>query len=121
MVVSLQLKQQQAMTIQELNQKLELAISSIINGSSSEYIKFTDNEDTIWTFRVSNHMANPIRTDANTVSLVVELPEIDEDFGSWGVRKKSFRNITNQYFLNEDGCFTENFSDIEEFTSYILE
>jgi hypothetical protein len=109
------------MDLQQLNTRIQTSIDNVINGGSSEYIKFTSDDDTIWTFRVSNHIANPIRTDDNTISLVIELPSVDEDFGSWGVRKKQFRNINNQYFLNEDGCFTENFCDIEEFTSYIID
>lgn len=108
------------MTHTQLAERIQQAIDSVINGASSEYIKFTTDDDDIITFRVSNHMANPIRTDANTHSLVIELPEADEDFGTWSINKKSFRNIHNQYFLNEDGCFTENYETIEDFVDYIL-
>ncbi|HPI55299.1 MAG TPA: hypothetical protein PLU10_11450, partial [Chitinophagaceae bacterium] len=89
------------MTTQELTTNIETAIQSVINGSASQYINFTDENETLWKFRVSNHMANPLRTDANTISLVIELPEQDEEYSNWSIAKKSFKNITNQFYLNE--------------------
>lgn len=109
------------MTTQELIIKIEETIQQVINGSSSIYINFLDDNETLWKFRVSNHMANPIRTDENTISLVIELPEQDEEYSNWSVSKKSFKNIHNQYYLNENGDFTENFMDIEEFINYIID
>ena len=113
------------MTQVQLAERIQKAIDSVINGSSSEYIKFTTDDDDIITFRISNHMANPIRTDENTHSLVIQLPEEEEEddeenYNSWSINKKTFRNIQNQYFLNEDGYFIENYETIEDFLEYIL-
>ena len=103
-------------------EKVQNAIESVKNGYSSKYINIEnpfDNSD--WTIRVSNHGANPSRIDENTISLVVVLPEQESDeLSQFSINKKSFRSINNQFFLNEDGDFTENFSDLEECLEYVL-
>lgn len=101
-------------------EKIEKAIETVINGGRSEYIKF-DHEEDSWTVRVSNHGANPQRTTDNFISLVVDTPESeDEDYTNWCINKKSFREVENQFYLNENGDFTENFYDIAEMLDYIL-
>ncbi len=106
-----------------LIEQTEKAIQNIIKGIGTQYITYTHpTTDEDWTIRVANHNANPTRCDENTISLVVVLIEDEEseEFTNWSVNKKSFKSIPNQFFLNENGEFTENFMDIEECLEYTL-
>lgn len=108
------------MTHADITTKTQSMIESVINGGRSDYFSFEYN-DTEWTIRVSNHRANPSRVDDNTLSFVIVLPEIeDEDSGSWGVSKKSFKSIANQFILDENGEFTEQFTDVQECIEYSI-
>lgn len=101
-------------------EKIKEAIEAVINGGSSKYIKFDYNDES-WTVRVSNHGANPQRTTDNFISLVIDTPDSEcEEYTNWCINKKSFREIENQFYLNEDGDFTENFYDIYEMLDYVL-
>ncbi len=104
------------MDFQEIIKKVDIAIDSVKDGFSSQYIKFYDENDTQWTVRVSDHTANPSRCDEYTISLVVDV-EKSEDAR---VYSKNFKNISNVHFLNSDGDFFENFENIEEMLNYYL-
>ncbi len=110
------------MELKEIVKLTEEKIQKVINGSSSQYFTF-DNELTedAWTIRVSNHNANPQRVDNNTISFVVYVPEEDlqEQFTSFSVSKKNFKSLPNQFFLNENGDFEEQFQSIEECIEYV--
>ena len=111
------------MTIQELVKKTEEKVQSVINGVASQYFTFDHPEtEETWTIRVSNHNANPQRVDENTISFVVYVPETDseEESSNWGINKKNFKSISNQFFLNESGDFEEQFYDMEECLEYVL-
>ena len=113
------------MTIKELATAIENKIVLITNGLASQYISF-ENPDTdeIWTIRVSNHKCNPQRVDNNTISFVVFVPDNDmsedDNYSSFGIAKKKFNSIPNQFYLNEYGEFEENFLSIEECLEYLL-
>lgn len=113
------------MTTQELAVIIEGKIEKVINGSASQYLEFQHPEtEESWTIRVSDHNANPQRVDENTISFVIFVPEkeksSDENYSNWGIAKKEFRNISNQFFLNEEGGFEENFPTMEECLEYVL-
>lgn len=112
--------------METLIHKIEKAIQDVINGFCSQYIKYdSDNGDT-WTIRVSNHAANPARVFEleNYISLVVNVPDKEIDdcdcCSSLGINKKNFTSIANQYFLNKNGDFTEQFYDVEEMLEFHL-
>lgn len=113
------------MTIQELSRIVEERIERVINGSATQYVKYEHPEtEEDWTIRISNHNANPERVVENTISFVINLPEIeseDEVYSSFSVNKKSFRSIQNQFELDENGCFYENYSDIEDCLNCVLD
>lgn len=100
--------------------QIESAIQDILNGYPTQYIKYTDDSDNDWTIRISNHMANPLRTSENFISLVVDAPLNLNTEDGWSINEKSFRPITNQFFLDEAGEFTENFDSVEDMLSYII-
>jgi len=108
-----------------ISDKIDLAIEKILDGFSSQYIEFTDDDDNNWTIRISDHKANPLRTDENTVSLVVLVPEkennYDENYNNWETAKKEFNDIRNQYFIDENGSFEENFCTTLEMLEYHLD
>ena len=109
------------MTHADITTKTNDMIQSVINGGRSDYFTF-DFNGTEWTIRVSNHHANPSRVDENTLSFVIVLPEVeDEDSGSWGVSKKSFKSIPNQFILDENGEFSEQFTDLQECIEYLID
>jgi hypothetical protein len=107
-------------SISKLSEKVEGMVNMVVNGFCSQYFSFTWNDE-LWTVRVSDHKANPLRVSENTISFVVEPSESDsEEYSNWGRNKKTFRSISNQFFLDSDGDFTENFRDMEECLDYIL-
>ena len=109
------------MTHADITTKVNGMIQSVINGGRSDYFTFDFNE-TEWTIRVSNHHANPERVDENTISFVIVLPEVDdEDNNSWSVNKKSFKSIPNQFILDENGEFNEQFTDVQECIEYLID
>lgn len=109
-------------TLADIIEKTEELVSLVVSGHRSQYFEFDYNEER-WTIRVSNHRANPNRVEDNVISFVVELPENEssEDSGSWGINKKSFQSVPNQFFLDEDGDFYENFKNMEECLTYVLD
>jgi hypothetical protein len=104
-----------------LIEKIESAIQDIISGYSTQYIKYTDENDNSWTIRISNHMANPSRVTDNFISLVVDVPSNINTEDNWSINEKSFRPIPNQFFLDETGDFTDNFENIEDMLNYVIE
>lgn len=112
------------MTFQEIVSLTESKIQSVINGVASQYFTFENPETEVtWTIRVSNHNANPQRVDDNTISFVVFVPENnseEDEYSQWGINKKNFKSIPNQFFLNESGDFKEQFCSIEECLEYVL-
>lgn len=112
------------MTLQEIIKKAENIVQNVVNGASSQYFNFEHpNTEEIWTIRISDHNANPSRVDSNTISFVVLVPEnnSEEAYESMSINKKNFKSLANQFFLNENGDFTENFYDMEECLEYILD
>jgi uncharacterized membrane protein len=112
------------MTIQEIIKKAKNQVQNVMNGTVSQYFTFEHPEtEETWTIRVSNHNANPSRVDSKTISFVVLVPENDseEAYEAMSINKKNFVSLANQFFLNDEGDFTENFSDIEECLEYILD
>lgn len=111
------------MEVLAIASKIEDKVKQTLNGASSTYFTFENTDtDEIWTVRISNHMANPQRVGENTISFVVRIleDETEDRATSWGVRKKEFKNITNQFFLDENGEFEETFEKIESCIDYIL-
>jgi hypothetical protein len=123
-VVSLYQQINRNMTLSEIIQKTEENIEAVKNGITSRYFSFSHPETgEDWTIRVSNHNANPSRFDDNTISFVVFIPEIEDDEDSYNtmcVNKKNFRSLTNQFALNENGDFEEQFRDVAECLEYVL-
>jgi len=112
--------------METLINKIETAIQHVINGFSSQYINYATESGEQWTIRISNHKANPSRQSDNFISLVIELPEQetgedDSEISSFCISKKNFNSISNQYFLNENGNFTEEFSCIEEMLEFHID
>ncbi len=110
------------MNTQELASKIQSKIETVINGGASQYFTFEHHitEET-WKVRVSNHGANNSRVDENTLSFVVNLPETeDEENLGMKVSKKSFSSFKNQFMLDENGEFEEEFGSIEECLEWIL-
>lgn len=105
-----------------ISAKVENAIEKVLEGFSSQYVEFTDNKDNNWTVRISDHKANPLRTDDYTISLVVLVAESElnesEQYSNWGIAKKEFHGISNQYFIDENGSFEENFCTTLEMLEY---
>ncbi|MCU0393912.1 MAG: hypothetical protein MUE81_22610 [Thermoflexibacter sp.] len=111
------------MTISEIIKTAEEKVNNVVNGSASQYFKFEHPEtEETWTIRVSNHNANPNRCDDNTLSFVVFVPESEseESYSAMTINKKKFKSIPNQFFLNENGEFEENFMDMEECIEYSI-
>lgn len=112
-------------TLNEISKKIENSIEKILEGLPSQYVEFTDDSDNNWTIRISDHKANPLRTDEHTISIVVLVPENDcndlEQYSNWGIAKKNFHNINNQYFVDENGSFEENFCSVLEMLEYHLD
>ena len=89
----------------------ENAIQAVINGAATQYIYASGK-----TIRVSNHGANPSRTDDNTISIV-----IDNNVQSY--RADRGRMITNwersnQFYMINEGVFTEQFESVESFLNW---
>ena len=89
---------------------VESAIQQVINGSRTQYINFGEK-----TVRVSNHGANPERTDENTISIVI------------GNEEQSYRSDrgtvtnwvrSNQWYMTADGSFVEQFDSVEAFLNW---
>jgi len=100
-------------------EKIQNAIEKIIDGYASQYINVENENGEELTIRVANHPANPSRMDLLDISLVVEVEESqDDEYTNWCINKKSFRSISNQYFLDTDGDFTENFRNLGEMLEY---
>jgi len=112
------------MELKELAKKVEIAVESVLSGSASKYINFEDENENNWTIRISDHKANPLRTDEHTISIVCLVPDTelseDDNYECFSVSKKEFKNISNQYFLDDNGSFEENFCSIEEMLEYHL-
>jgi hypothetical protein len=110
-------------TFQELINTVESKVRNVVSGGGSSYVSWSHPDtNEIWTIRVSNHNANPQRVDINTVSFVVLVPdnESDEAANSMTVNKKKFSSIANQFFLDENGEFDENFLNMKECLEYVL-
>lgn len=112
------------MEAQEIIKKTQENIDAVLEGITSRYFSFAHPETgEDWTIRVSNHGANPVRVNENTISFVVFVPEIKDDedsYNSMCVNKKNFRSLTNQFALNENGDFEEQFRDVAECLEYVL-
>ena len=106
--------------MKDLINKINIAINNITNGYSSEYINYTDNADNCWTIRISNHKANPLRVTDNFISLVIDAPLNLNTEDGWSINEKSFREISNQFYLNQFGEFTENFNNLEDCLNYVI-
>lgn|SRR5690606_23722095 len=92
-------------------QKVQDAIRLISEGYCTQYINCGGK-----TIRVSNHAANPERTDDNTVSLV-----IDNEGQSYMQDRGRFRaswERSNEWYVSADGQFTEQFDSIESFLNW---
>lgn len=98
------------MTTKLLIETIEESIRMVIDGYPSRYIDHTDNNNKHWVIRVSDHNANPLRVDENMVSIVV-----------LGESNSGFRNLPNQYFVDSDGFFFDNFKTMEEFINYVID
>lgn len=102
-------------------QQIEKAIENVINGFGSQYISAeTENGESI-KIRVSNHKSNPSRMGDKDISLVVFVPEKEiesDEYNNWGKNKKNFYDIPNQYFLDENGSFEEQFQAIEDLLNW---
>jgi hypothetical protein len=116
------LYQQKERTMKTLVNQIEKAIQLIIDGHATQYITCKNSDDDLIKIRVSNHKSNPTRMGDLDISLVVQVAESEDETEEGGynfsINKKSFSHIPNQYFLNEDGGFIENFYDVEEMLNY---
>lgn len=104
----------------KINQ-IEKAIQNVINGFGSQYISCNSTEGDVIKIRVSDHKSNPSRMGDKDISLVIFVPEkeIESDqYSNWGKNKKNFYDIPNQYFLDENGSFEEQFKEIEELLNW---
>jgi hypothetical protein len=101
--------------------KIEKAIQSVINGFASQYINCTKINGESIKIRVSNHKSNPKRMDDNDISLVIYVPEKEsetDEYCNFAIAKKNFHDIRNQYFLDENGSFEEQFHDVEDLLNW---
>ena len=92
-------------------QKIESAIKDILNGLPTQYINI-DN----MVIRVADHGANPTRTDNNTLSLVVSNDE--QSYRSDRGRVITSWERSNQFYIDGEGSFSENFDSLESFLNY---
>lgn len=99
------------MNTQELSIKVEELINLTIENGGSRYIKYEQN-DTIWTIRVSDHNCNPERIDANTISFIIPCNDTYKNVVS------KFKSVPSQYLLDSEGYFVENFYDVLECLEY---
>lgn len=90
---------------------IQAAIKDVNNGMRTQYINVDGK-----TIRVADHGANPTRTDENTISLVVGNDE--QSYRSDRGRVVTNWERSNQFYVDCDGCFSENFDSIESFINY---
>lgn len=90
---------------------VESAIQQVINGSRTQYINFGEK-----TVRVSNHGANPERTDENTISIVIGNEE--QSYRSDRGRTVTNWERSNQWYMTTDGSFVEQFDSVESFLNW---
>lgn len=102
------------MNFNQLVTKVESMIQLTIELGGSRYVKYYLNEDDEdgFTIRVSDHNCNPERVDSKTISLIVPCNS------TYSEVVKKFKSVPNQYVLDEDGTFFENFYDVEECLNY---
>ena len=91
--------------------KVNEAIKLASEGFKTSYIRVGDK-----TIRVSDHGANPKRTDYNCISLVVG--NDNQSFRSDRGRMVTNWERANQWYVNTDGDFYEQFDSIESFLSW---
>lgn len=99
------------MKTMELADQVQEAISRVANGAATQYV-YSNGK----TIRVSNHGANPERTDDNTVSLVVE--NNGQSYRSDRGRVITSWERSNQWFVDGDGNFEEQFESIDSFLNW---
>lgn len=77
--------------------KIETAIEMVVNGYPSQYFAIEhideDEDDVMWSIRVSDHRANPQRISDNTIIFIRE-SGISTDFN----------DIKNQIVLDHNNC-----------------
>lgn len=104
--------------MQNIN-KLQEIIDRVVNGQATQYINLPNDNGDLVTIRVSDHNANPSRMESVGFSLVVNRIEEEQDSeGNWSINKKEFRDLENQYQLDENGEFEDNFSNLKQFFNY---
>lgn len=92
-------------------QLIEDAIKKVIKGYPSVYINSNGK-----VIRVSDHGANPSRVDDNTVSLVVN--NSNQSYQSDRGRVITSWERYNQWYIDEEGNFCEQFDSIDSFLSW---
>ena len=91
--------------------KVTEAIKLVAEGYRTQYIVVREK-----TIRVGDHGANPDRTDYNYISLVVG--NDNQSFRSDRGRTVTNWERANQWYVNTDGEFFEQFDSIESFLSW---
>jgi hypothetical protein len=91
--------------------KIQQAILDINNGFPTQYVRVSGK-----TIRVADHGANPDRTDWDLVSLVIENEgqSFREDRG----RGRTQWERSNEWYINSEGDFSEQFDSIESFLNH---
>lgn len=92
-------------------QLIEEAIKKVIDGYPTVYINSNGK-----VIRVADHGANPARVDENTVSLVVN--NSDQSYRSDRGRVISNWERSNQWYVDQDGNFCEQFDSIDSFLDW---
>lgn len=92
-------------------QLIESAIKKIKEGFPTQYIKVDGK-----VIRVSDHGANPDRVDNDTLSLVVG--NSNQSYRSDRGRVITLWERANQWYVNSDGEFYEQFDSIDSFLEY---
>lgn len=91
--------------------KVEAAVQAVIDGAATQYI-YSQGK----TVRVSNHGANPDRTDADTISIVIS--DNEQSYRSDRGRTVTNWERSNQWYMDKDGNFIEQFESIEQFLNW---
>ena len=98
--------------------KIERAIGLIRAGFATQYISCENENGDAVTIRIANHSVNPERVDDEDISIVVDGTELENSIEEGGynfcISKKNFKAFANEYHVDIDGSFTENFRDMEE-------
>lgn len=94
-----------------ISEQVESAVKRVSEGAATQYV-YSNGK----TIRISNHGANPDRVDDDTISLVVS--NNGQSYRSDRGRVITNWERSNQWYVDQDGSFEEQFESIEDFLNW---